>query len=254
MRKAVFILVTAAVLAVAAPASASSGLSGWWPFYEGSGATAHDLSGNHNDGTINGAQWTTGYFGSALSFNGNGQNVDVRDSPGLEPSTAVSVTAYVKSLGSPGDFKYIVAKGGFGCSTGAYGLYSGPSGGLMFYVDHSDGVTFTRSPDAGTGVWDGNWHFVVGTYDGSTVHLYVDGTEVGTGTPNSGAITYGGPTSNDLFIGHYEGCPENLDFVGSIDEPTVWSRALTATQIRFGYQALAALHGWVTRLPSFPIN
>jgi hypothetical protein len=254
MKKAVSILVAVAALAIAAPASASTGLSGWWPFYENTGTTAHDLSGNHYDGMLGGgAQWTSGYFGPALSFNGDGANVQVPDKPAFEPSTTLTVTAYVKTSGSPGDFKYIVAKGGFGCSTGAYGLYTGPNGGLIFYVDHPDGVNFTLSPDAGSGVWDGNWHFVAGTYDGSAVHLYVDGAEVQSGNPYSGAIRYGGPSSNDLFIGHYEGCP-GLDFNGSIDEPTVWSKALTATQIRLTYQALSALHGLVSRLPSFPVN
>jgi hypothetical protein len=253
MRRAVFILVSMVVLAVAAPASASTGLSGWWPFYEGSGTTAHDLSGNHDNGTINGAQWTTGYFGSGLSFNGNGANVDVPDSSGLEPSTAVSVTAYVKANGSPGDFDYIVSKGAMGCIAASYGLYTGPNGGLMFYVDNSDGSSYTRSPDAGTGIWDGNWHFVVGTYDGNAVHLYVDGTEIGSGTPNTGPLGYGDSTSNDLFIGHYPGC-SGLDFSGSIDEPTVWNRALSAAAIHTGYLALTVLHRVVSQLPSFPMN
>ncbi|MGZ4181587.1 MAG: LamG domain-containing protein [Solirubrobacteraceae bacterium] len=257
MRKAVFSLVAVIALAIAAPASASTSLSGWWPFYEGTGTTAHDLSGNHNDGTINGAAWTSGYFGPGLSFSadgfGNGQNVDIKDRPAFEPSNTVTVTAYVKASGSPGAYRYIVAKGGFGCTTGAYGLYTPLSGGLEFYVDHSDGVNYTVSPDAGSGVWDGNWHFVVGTYDGSAVHLYVDSAEVGTGAPNSGPLRYGGPTSNDLFIGHYEGCP-GLDFTGSIDEPTVWSRALSANEVRLAYTTLSTLHRYISRLPSFPVN
>jgi hypothetical protein len=255
MKKAVSILVSVAALAIAAPASASIGPSGWWPFYENTSTTAHDLSGNHNDGTLSGgAQWTTGYFGPGLAFNGSGSNVDVRNTPAFEPSNAITVTAYVKELGSPGDLKYIVAKGGFGCSTGAYGLYTGPHGGLAFYVDHPNGVDFTLSAEASSSrVWDGNWHFVVGTYDGSAVHLYVDGTEIGTGTPFSGPITYGGLTNSDLFIGHYEGC-QGLDFTGSIDEPTVWTRAFSANEVKFSYLALATLHGIVSRLPYFPAN
>lgn len=253
MRKLVGMLMAGVALAVAAPANASTGPSGWWPLYEGKGTVVHDLSGNHRDGTIDGATWTGGYFGSALSFNANGQDVQIPDSPAFEPSDSLTVTAYVKALGSPGAYQYIVAKGGFGCTTGAYGLYTGPAGGLMFYVDHSDGVTYTRSPDAGTGVWDGSWHFVVGTYDGSAVHLYVDGSEVGTGTPNSGSLAYGGPTSNDLFIGHFEGCP-GLDFTGSIDEPTVWSRALNPSQVRWTYLTLTALHKIVGQLSAFPAN
>jgi hypothetical protein len=251
LKKTTFILAALVTLAVAAPASASTSLSGWWPMYEGSGTTVHDLSGNHDNGTVNGAQWTSGYFGKGLAFNGNGENVQVPDSPRFEPSTTLTVTAYVKALGSPGRYQYVVAKGGFGCTTGAYGLYTGASGGLSFYVDHSDGATYTVSPDAGSDVWDGSWHFVVGTYDGSAVRLYVDGNQVGSGTPDNSPLAYGGPTSNDLFIGHFEGCP-GLDFTGSIDEPTVWARALSAYDVKFAYNALTLLHRYVSQLPAFP--
>ena len=64
MKKAFSILVSVAALVIAAPASASIGPSGWWPFYENTGTRAHDLSGNHDDGTLSGgARWTSGYFG-----------------------------------------------------------------------------------------------------------------------------------------------------------------------------------------------
>jgi hypothetical protein len=100
----------------------------------------------------------------------------------------------------------------------------------MFYVSSDAGLTFTPSPDAGASVWDGQWHFVAGTYDGNAVHLYVDGNEIGTGTAVSAAIDYGLP-NEDLFIGHYPGsCPgQNLDFAGVIDEPQVWSRAVSVS-------------------------
>ena len=37
----------------------------------------------------------------------------------------------------------------------------------MFYVSQNQALSYAISPDAGTGVWDDNWHFVVGTYDGT---------------------------------------------------------------------------------------
>ena len=90
--------------------------------------------------------------------------------------------------------------------------------------------------------------------DGQNVRLYVDGKQVGSGTPATGSIGYGLPTgNNDLFLGHYDGC-QGFDFVGSIDEPTVWNQALSASQISGGYALLNALHGWVSRLPSFPMT
>src|SRR5258708_2498341 len=41
-----------------------------WTFDEGSGTTAVDSSSNNNTGTIIGATYTAGRFGSGLSFNG----------------------------------------------------------------------------------------------------------------------------------------------------------------------------------------
>jgi hypothetical protein len=247
-------VVAVAALAVSAPAYASSPLAGWWPLYEGSGTTAHDSSGNRDNGTLSGnANWASGYFGSALSFDGSSGRVDVPDSSALEPSNTVSVGAYVKGNGTPGAFKYIVSKGDNACFASSYALYTGANSGLEFYVSQNAGMTYSISPDAGAGIWDGNWHFVVGTYDGHNVRLYVDGKQVGSGTPATGSIGYNLPTGNDLWLGHYDGC-QGFDFEGSIDEPTVWSTALSAQQISGGYALLSALHGWISRLPSFPMT
>jgi hypothetical protein len=248
------VLMASAILAlvVAAPASASTGLGGWWPFYEGSGTAAHDLSGNGDNGSISGgAQWVSGYFGPGLQFDGSTGRVDVPNSSALEPANAVTVAAYVKSTRSPGDFKYILAKGAMQCLAASYALYTGPDGGLVFYVSQSLGSTYVLSSDPGPKIWDGKWHFVVGTYDSSAVHLYVDGAEVGPSQPFSGPIGYGMLDGNDLFIGHYDGC-SGFDFSGAVDEPTVWSKAWSPSQVELSYRILTGLHGLISRLPSFP--
>ena len=41
------------------PSGNEAGLVGYWNFNEGSGNTVTDLSGNGNNGTINGATWST---------------------------------------------------------------------------------------------------------------------------------------------------------------------------------------------------
>jgi hypothetical protein len=163
-----------------------------------------------------------------LSFDGITGRVRVPDAAQLEPAGAFTASAWVKAQGSPGAYKYILAKGASGCVAASYGLYTGANGGVVFYV--SNGTSYSLSPDAGTGVWDGAWHYVAGVYDGSAVHLYVDGTEVGSGTPATSGAAYGLPSGNDLFIGHYDGCG-GLDFAGTIDEPRIWTAALPAVQL-----------------------
>jgi hypothetical protein len=215
----------------ASPALADSGLSGMWHLNEGYGTLTADSSTNFDTGTLSrGAQWVYGRYGKGLLFNGADSKVSMPSNAALQPANALTVTAWVAGDHDVlGNYKYIVSKGGSGCDTGSYGLYTGPSGGLMLTVTPVGANSGTTSPDAGSGVWHGPWHFVAGTYDGSMVRLYVDGHQIGTGTPLTGAIRYGLPNTA-LVIGNYVGC-SGLGFVGAIDEPTVWSRALSPSEI-----------------------
>jgi hypothetical protein len=235
MRRAA-LLGTIIALVAASPAYAANGLVASWPFDEGSGTVVHDVSGNGNNGTISGeVSWVGGFSGSALSFDGSTGRVAVPDSQSLDPADAVTVSVWVRATEPQGDYNYILAKGASRCLAASYGLYTGPDAGLMFYVARNQGLAYTRSPDAGARVWDGNWHFVTGTYDGSSVRLYVDGVQVGSGTPHTGAIDYDFP-DNNLFIGHYNTCPTE-DFHGMVDAAQIYNRALSASEIRSQYTA-----------------
>src|SRR4051812_48599672 len=69
-----------AALAVASPAWSSGpapGLVAAYSFDQGSGGVLDDASGNGHAGTINGATWTSGRYGGALSFNGSNASVDL---------------------------------------------------------------------------------------------------------------------------------------------------------------------------------
>ncbi|HEY3829717.1 MAG TPA: LamG domain-containing protein [Solirubrobacteraceae bacterium] len=229
-------LAIAVLLVAAAPAGADILPVGTWSFNEGKGSVARDSSGHHDDGHLEGlAQWTKGRFQDGLSFDGSTAGVDVPDSPLLEPA-AVTVSAWVNSSASPGIYRYIVAKGGNGCSAASYGLYTGPGGGIAFYVSRDGGYAWTLSPTVEpSSIWNGQWHNVVGTYDGSSVKLYLDGRQIGSGTPDTAPIPYGLPTSNDLEIGAYPWCSSS-DFSGNIDEVKVFNRALGSLEVGLAAQ------------------
>jgi hypothetical protein len=220
-------------LFVISPAFAATGPAGIWKLNEGSGTRVADSSGNGNNGLLSGdVSWSSGVFGgSGLSFGGSDGEVKVADNLALEPATSVTVSAWFRGGSSPGAFRYIAAKGANGCIAASYGLYSGPDGGLEFYISQQHGSVYARSPDAGGGVWNGTWHLAVGTYDGATIRLYVDGTEVGSGTSYPGALEYLLPNSNDFYIGNYPGCTDH-DFAGGIDDVMVWGRTLSQGEIQ----------------------
>jgi hypothetical protein len=209
------------VTSVAAAIGPDPGLVGLWRFND----NALDSSVNANHGTVYGASYVTSQMGKALSFDGS-DYVIVPDSSSLEPNR-ITVEAWVKSTGTPGTYRYIVSKylPNKPGSYSSYGLYTGSSGGLRFYVGLSSG--WVASPDAGTGVWNGNWRHVAGTYDGSAVKLYVDGVQVmGAGSTTQDIYYH---ATGDLFIGGYTST--SYFFSGEIDEVRIWSSALSASQL-----------------------
>ena len=69
-------------------------------------------------------------------------------------------------------------------------------------------------------MWDGAWHHVIGSYDGDRVRLWIDGSQVGAGTPTSMTIAYTSG-SRGIYIGTYRGSCD-LGFSGAIDDVPVW--------------------------------
>ncbi|MBX3208285.1 MAG: LamG domain-containing protein [Labilithrix sp.] len=80
----------------------------------------------------------------------------------------------------------------------------------------------------------GQWHHVVGTFDGSTLRLYVDGSRV-----DQGATAVKIPTrTSTLAVGHQScACSAINSFLGAVDELAVYDKALTEMQISAHYAA-----------------
>jgi hypothetical protein len=220
------------LLAVAAPASAWDWpLRGYWPLVEGKGQTVRDISLNGNTGRLGrtnlpdgrDAQWIPGLLGIGHALRLDGDDfVVMPETSSLRPQR-VTVEAWVRAPQSPGQFKYVMVKGGDRCEAGSFGLYTSNNGGIAFYV--YDGKKWWRSPMYGQGIWNAKWHHVAGAYDGKAVRLFVDGRQVGTGTPFTGAINYDLP-HRELYLGAYRGACD-LTFAGDIDEVRVWNAELS---------------------------
>ena len=247
------VLAALATFALLAPASASAftnPLGGWWPMNEGRGQTIYDWSGNGNNGQLgstpgtdaNDPAWIKGvFFGSALRFGGD-DFVQIPSSPSLKPKQ-ITVSAWVRADASPGTFRYVMAKGASGgCLASSYGLYTADNGGIAFYVYDGSGSSsgYRISPTADpSSVWDGRWHNVSGTFDGRTVRVFVDGNQVGTGTPATAPISYDLP-SGDGLLGSYVDTSCSLYLVGDIDGVSVWNRALPISDLALVARQLLA--------------
>src|SRR5262249_27114098 len=83
-----------------------TGLVAAYSFDEASGTMVTDASGYGNNGTINGATWTTaGKFGGALAFNGANNWITVNDAPALDLTRGMTLEAWVYPTGGPGRWR-----------------------------------------------------------------------------------------------------------------------------------------------------
>jgi Concanavalin A-like lectin/glucanases superfamily/Thrombospondin type 3 repeat len=233
------VLVSLAFFLFAAPlAHATPHLLGQWHFdaTANGGTATPDSSGNGNDLAGNSVVLSGGgRFNSYMTAGGEFWTPPVT-AAGIVP-THVTLLAWIKGSGTPGDDEVIAGQAvdGKTCDRMSYRLryQDGDSfSGLEFSV--IVGGQVVASPPIGTNdVWDGNWHFVAGTYDGSKVHLFVDGSEVGSGTPTPGGpIGYGSPAGKfgaDGYTGDLHCASRTL--ADGVDELRVYDEALTAAEI-----------------------
>jgi len=210
------------VLVLGFVSNASAELVGHWRFDEGSGTTAHDQSGNGNDGTlINDPVWAIGIIDGALQFDGIDDHVNCGNDPSLNVTDAVTIAAWVKLNSVPPYSVSICGK------MWAYWLEwrNNKQLSLSMYINgayNGSGPTLDLA--------DGDWHHIALTYDGTNKKGYYDRQEVFS-EGASGAID----VSGDNFLvgeGHpasagYNGCPDGL-----IDDVRVYNRALTQEEIQ----------------------
>jgi hypothetical protein len=200
------------------------GLVAAYAFDEGAGSTVTDLSGNSNAGTLSGGvAWTAqGRLGSALVFRGSGM-VTVPHSASLALASGMTLEAWVYPTTVPTHWMTTVLK-----EQGdqpAYALFGGSPSGRpgARYTSASqteDAVNGPRIMAAET------WTHLATTFDGVTLRLYVNGTQVAS-RPGVGPII---GSTGALRIGG--GRLGRQGFRGRIDELRVYNRALSAAEIQ----------------------
>lgn len=223
------------------------------------GGTTPDSSPNDLSATAQGTALADGRFGNALRLSAAGDAVSVPDSAVLAPAQ-VTVMAWVRqpSFDSAHYDGLIVGKpyAAAGCHTDSYALTEGLSTGVRFAVDVSTGQYST--PDSSdSSVWDGQWHAIAGTFDGSTISLYQDGALVSSTATDGSPLIYDTDPSDFGFSGVYAGLPPNpasctfaQKYAGDIDEIRVYDRALSAQEIAAVQNPTATTPPEVTDAPA----
>lgn len=212
----------------------SPGMVGYWKFDEGAGTSAADSSGYGNDGILKNQtgscggtacpSWTTGRFGSALSFDGVGDYVDLGN-PASFPNGTMPRTmcAWVKpnSLSSGG---YIFFYGSRSNNQAMYIAQSGTAGQLMGGAWASD-IYYNNFFSVGT------WSFVCLVYNVTHGVLYGNGAYLNsTGASSWSLVRSIAQIDVDWQLNH--------PWVGTIDEVMLFNYALSASEVLNEYQSI----------------
>jgi Domain of unknown function (DUF4082)/Concanavalin A-like lectin/glucanases superfamily/Fibronectin type III domain/Viral BACON domain/Bacterial Ig domain len=201
----------------------STNLVGAWGFDETSGTTATDASGRGNTGTLNGpTRSTAGKFGGALNFDGVNDWVTVQDANVLDLTTGMTMEAWVQPTLLGALWRTVMLKEQAGDLIYALYAANGNSRAATHIFTNNDrGINGTTATPLNA------WTHLASTYDGTTLRLYVNGTQVATRAINgairtsTGALRIGG---NSIWNDEW--------FAGLIDEVRLYNRALSATEIQ----------------------
>jgi outer membrane protein assembly factor BamB len=204
------------------------------------GTIAADASGNGLNGSI-GSSVTTGaagllpaYTDTAMSFPGSATTagtVSVPATSKLQPASAVSLEAWLQFSSTPATYTFAVGYGS-DSSYAPYGLFFRASGQILAQFYTTAGVlevgsTIKLSPNTP--------YHVVGTYDGTTGRLYINGVQNATATISG---TFKGYQSQYGFTIADDAGHSDPAFKGTIDEVAVYAgKVLTAAQVQNHYVA-----------------
>ena len=205
---------------------ANDGPLSYWRLNETSGTNAADSDGSNpgvytGSPTLGAASLLTNDGDKAATFSGSAQYVRVASSASLSLASTVSLEAWIKptSIPAAGAFASVLTK------PESYSLqFNGPK--MEFTIMQAGTRRRLQTPAA---LVAGTRYHVVGTYDGTTQRLYINGALVASAAL-TGAIT---TNTNQLNIASWNGSSEF--FAGTIDEAAVYGAVLSPTQVANHY-------------------
>ena len=225
------IVFTVSLVAACPCLAAEPGLVGWWKFEEASGSLL-DQSDNHNDGTaFNGVLYQQpGQVGYALGFDGvddyvvAGTNARPTDTFSFGGWFKTTATHQIESQGTSGTGgtagqRYAFDPQHGGDQNGGAGLSLGTNGIAVYEHGSSYMPAIAAYPtDLGT-----EWNHIMIVYDNKQPTIYLNGSAVHTGLKSPRAVVNAPIQFGGMAYGYFQGL---------MDEVRIYSRALSAAEVR----------------------
>jgi hypothetical protein len=192
----------------------------------------NDLSGNYN-ATASGMTYTTGIFGQAGDFDGNGDYV------------TISATAT-----TPLDFSaenFSISHWVFPRNTSEGGIYSskfssGAANQRSYYFSHDPNGKILISENAGGAIFSTGtltqdaWSHVVYVRNATTAYVYINGSLDSTHTRTN---TIDDADTQNIYFGRVQGSPSGDMFDGLLDQTRFFNKAISASEVTTIYNEVA---------------
>src|SRR6267378_6019894 len=214
------------------------GLQSWWP----GESNFNDIRGPNPGTNAGGVTFVPGEVGQAFHFDGTANSYfTVPNSATFAPaSNQVTVAAWVRPNYAVSNVVDTVFSKRDSCGFNRSYILDITKAGLVpigyplgsivwsASVAGDDAISTVPVPN------DGLYHFIVGTYDGANMNVYLDGVLVGQ-KPHTGSI----PITSDLpYVGKQSGCGDLA--YADIDELQFYNRGLTPSEVSAIYSTANA--------------
>ncbi len=214
------------------------GLVAHYSFDHGQEAIANDDASEKYNGQVKEAKWLEkGKRGGAIQFDGN-SSVTIPHDKALNPSKAVSVSAWIYPRDERAGYAMIVGKTTGSSWSGGYGLVrmSGDADNVYFFVNGYT-TSMVKAP-----VPSGAWSHLLGVCDGETVRIYLNGKEAQSIplSPTYSAAPAAATTGPLLEVEMplmFGSDMSQYYWKGDLDEVAIFNRALSEKEIIRIYEA-----------------
>ncbi|MDX1908232.1 MAG: LamG-like jellyroll fold domain-containing protein [Bacteroidia bacterium] len=221
-----------------------SGLAAYYRMSDGSGTSLTDNGPNGLTGTLTlGPTWSASDAriassaavanafrrpGTGLTFGGTDEYVNVPDNSSLNPTTGLSVEAWINAASTSGSPRIVSKASSASSPTQGYSLHINASARLVGEIRTSSALyTVTANSPAPT-ITTSSWFHVAMTWSqGGVLTLYINGRSVATSATTAGTLTN---TASALSIAR--GAYNGNYFTGQVDEVRIWNDARTAQEIQ----------------------
>lgn len=185
-----------------------------------------DLSTNRNRGTVVGSPTRTimsvGSRFKAINFNGTSDWYEITNN-NFDGTSSYSLSQWVKT--STTSFRLSLSFGNFSASDGVYiGYNNGVTGAVTGSVIFTTAVN-NNIYTSNVSINNNTWRHVCCTKNGQNVAIYVDGYLI-----TSGTLAGAASSATYQRIGNWRG-GTSFCFPGQIASTSVWTRALSASEV-----------------------